>query len=92
MEEIVFKALIFKTKNIEIESFINELIDSNKDLNLTKEDLKDALIKLVLYKFIKVKTTLPKGNYIYKESNFFKAREAGSVHLWLEKQRRKVAC
>ncbi|WBX75848.1 hypothetical protein PG911_14510 [Tenacibaculum ovolyticum] len=89
MEEIVFKALIFKTKNIEIESFINEVIASNKDLDLTKDALKDSILKLVLYKFIKVKPTLPKGNYIYKESNFFKAREIGSVHLWLEKQRNR---
>jgi len=89
MEEIVFKALIFKTKNIEIESFINDVIDTNKDLNITRDDLKNSILKLVLYKFIKVKSTLPKGNYIYKERNFFKAREVGSVHLWLEKQRNK---
>lgn len=87
MEEIVFKALIFNTKNIEVDSFIKEVIETNNELNLTSQDIKDAIIKLILYKFITVKNIHPKGNYIYKENNFFKARELGSVDCWLEKQR-----
>lgn len=87
MEEIVFKALIFNTKNIEVDTFIKEVLDTNSAEHITKEDIKDAIIKLVLYKFIKVKSIPPKGNYIYKENNFFKARELGSVHRWLDEQR-----
>lgn len=87
MEEIVFKALIFNTKNIEVDTFIDEVLESNHEEDITKEDVKEAIIKLVLYKFIKVKKVPPKGNYIYKENNFFKARELGSVDRWLEKQR-----
>lgn len=92
MEEIVFKSLIFKTKHIEVDSFINDVITSNQELNLTKEIVKEALIKFVLYKFIKVKNINPKGNYIYKENNFFKARELGSVKSWLDKQQYQEAC
>lgn len=87
MEEIVFKALIFQTKTIEVESFIQEVVTTNSNIAITPEDIKEAIIKLVLYKFIKVKSIPPKGNYIYKENNFFKAREMGSVQSWLEHHR-----
>ncbi|CAL2101485.1 conserved protein of unknown function [Tenacibaculum sp. 190130A14a] len=92
MEEIVFKALIFNTKHIEVDTFIKEVLEANSQEDITKEDIKEAIIKLVLYKFIKVKKVPPKGNYIYKENNFFKARELGSVHQWLDQQRFMQAC
>ena len=49
MEELVFKALLFKTKLIKIENFIQEVIDTNNHIELTYEDVKESIIKLVLY-------------------------------------------
>lgn len=85
MIEVVFKSLVFKTKHIEVNRFIKEIIDNNNES--TYNEVKESLLKLVLYKFIKIKDKSNQGLYIDKENNFFKARELGSVNKWLEHQR-----
>ncbi|OSY87674.1 hypothetical protein WH52_09565 [Tenacibaculum holothuriorum] len=85
MIEVVFKTLIFKTKHIEVNRFIKEITENNSETSYN--EVKESLLKLVLYKFIKIKDKSNKGLYINKENNFFKARELGSVNKWLEQQR-----
>lgn len=87
MIETVFKALIFKTKHIEVDNFINEIAKENNNIKDVHDQIRESLIKLVLYKFISIKEKSPKGNYIFKEHNFYKAREIGSIETWLENQR-----
>ncbi len=87
MIETVFKALIFKTKYIEVNNFINEIAEENSNIEDAHNQVKESLIKLVLYKFISIKDKSPKGSYVFKEHNFYKAREVGSIETWLDKQR-----
>ncbi|CAM1360370.1 conserved hypothetical protein [Tenacibaculum sediminilitoris] len=86
MEEVVFKALLTDTKFNRIDNFIQEIIDTNKKNGATYEDVRESLIKLVLYRFIKIDPTSTK-DCILREDNFYQARELGSVSSWLEKQR-----
>ncbi|RBW57243.1 hypothetical protein DS884_11720 [Tenacibaculum sp. E3R01] len=85
MEEVVFKALLFNTKFTRIENFIQEVLDSNNDI--TYEDVKESILKLVLYRFIKVDNNLSPENCILKEANFYEAQRLGGVNSWLEKKR-----
>lgn len=87
MEEVVFKALLFNTKFTRIENFIQEVIDNNNDIEITYEDVKESILKLILYRFIKVDNSLPQENCILKGANFYEAKRLGGVNSWLEKKR-----
>ncbi|MBA6155359.1 hypothetical protein H3Z83_02295 [Tenacibaculum sp. S7007] len=87
MIETVFKALVFRTKYIEVDNFINEIAEEHSNIEDAHNQVKESLIKLVLYKFISIKEKAPKGSYVFKEHNFYKAREVGSIETWLEQQR-----
>ncbi|TDQ29957.1 hypothetical protein [Tenacibaculum caenipelagi] len=86
MEEIVFKTLLSDTKFSRIENFIQDVISSNKNNGATYETVRESLIKLILYRFIKIDTNAS-NDCILKEPNFYQARELGSVSSWLEKRR-----
>ncbi|CAL2080040.1 hypothetical protein [Tenacibaculum sp. 190524A05c] len=86
MEEIVFKALQGDTKFATIENFINSIIVDNSNEDLTYEEVKESIIKLVLYQFIKVDNTST-ADCISREENFYQAEELGGVNLWLEQKR-----
>lgn len=85
MEEIVFKALSEETKFKNIESFIQEVL-SNSDDEINYETVKEAVLKLILYRFITVDYTSP-YNCIVREANFYQAQEIGGVHSWLAQKR-----
>ena len=84
MEEVVFKALLSNTKFSRIDNFIQEIIETNN--GATYEGVRDSIIKLVLYRFIKIDANAS-NDCILRESNFYQARELGSVSSWLEKRR-----
>ncbi|MGG6231465.1 hypothetical protein [Tenacibaculum sp. SDUM215027] len=86
MEEEVFKALLTDTKFNRIDNFIQKIIDTNKHTNATYETVRESIIKLVLYRFIKIDPTSSQ-DCILKEPNFYQALELGSVSSWLEKRR-----
>ena len=86
MEEVVFKALLSDTKFNRIENFIQKIIDNNKHTDVTYETVRESMIKLVLYRFIKIDRTSTQ-DCILKEPNFYQALELGGVDSWLEKQR-----
>ncbi|CAL2085153.1 hypothetical protein [Tenacibaculum sp. 190524A02b] len=86
MEEIVFRALLGNTKFTKIESFIQNILDSSSS-EVTYEAVRESIIKLVLYRFIKVNPNTTKEDCILKESNFYEARQLGGVAPWLEKRR-----
>lgn len=85
MEEIVFNALLKETKCKDIEEFIAEIVANNE--SVTYEEVRESILKLVLYRFIKVNTKAT-SDCIYKRTNFYQAQELGSVNSWLERQRR----
>ncbi|WP_417784722.1 hypothetical protein [Tenacibaculum sp.] len=86
MEEVVFKALLTDNKFNRIDNFIQEVINANKNNGATYESVRESIIKLVLYRFIKIDTNAS-NDCILRESNFYQARELGSVSSWLEKRR-----
>ena len=86
MEEIVFKALLSDNKFNRIENFIQEVINTNKNNGATYEEVRESLIKLILYRFIKIDTKAS-NDCILRETNFYQARELGSVNSWLENKR-----
>jgi hypothetical protein len=85
MEEIVFNALQENRKFEKVENFIMSIVHSSNDASITYDAVKESIIKLVLYRFIKVHHAT--DNCISKESNFFQAEELGGVKRWLAEKR-----
>lgn len=87
MEEIVFKELLAETKFSDIEDFIISIVDKYASIDVDYEDVKESILKLVLYKFIKVNNSSSTEDCIIKESNFYEALKIGGVYSWLERKR-----
>lgn len=87
MEEVVFKALIEDVKFSKTEDFIQNIIETNAIEEVTYEAVKEAVLKLILYKFIKIDNSSSK-DCIIREFNFYQACELGSVNSWLSQKRR----
>ncbi len=90
MEEIVFKELLKDTKFCKIEYFIKSIVVNNLSREITYEEVKESVLKLILYRFIKIDIT-SKTDCITKEDNFYEAKELGSVESWLEQKRSLVS-
>ncbi|WP_075344306.1 hypothetical protein [Tenacibaculum agarivorans] len=86
MEEIVFRALANNKKFNSIENFIQEIITSNSMDGITYDEVKEAIYKLVIYRFIRVDMSSSE-NCIVREDNFYGACELGGVQSWIDHRR-----
>ena len=87
MEEIVFQELLGNTKFSNINHFIASVINKYTAKEVTYEDVKESILKLVIYRFIKVDNSDSTSHCISKEDNFYEAKELGGVNSWLAHKR-----
>ncbi len=86
MEELVFKTLAEGKEFGNIDNLINYIVQNSHNDEVTFNEVKESVLKLILYRFIKVDTSNEvKG--IIKEDNFYEALEIGGVSPWLKRKR-----
>lgn len=86
MEEIIFRALQGEHRYSTIDNFIQRFLQSDTEGRFNYEMVKESLIKLVLYRFIKIE---PEAQHdcIIKRTNFYQALDLGGVSTWLAYRR-----
>ncbi|AUC15207.1 hypothetical protein BTO06_08680 [Tenacibaculum sp. SZ-18] len=86
MEELVFKTLATGKEFSNIDNLINDIVKNSYNVEITFDEVKESVLKLILYGFIKVDTSNEvKG--IIKKDNFYEALEIGGVSPWLKRKR-----
>ncbi|MFY7671019.1 hypothetical protein ACOSP6_07995 [Tenacibaculum sp. MEBiC06402] len=86
MEELVFKTLAEDIEFSNIDSLISHIVENSYNEEVTFNEVKESVLKLILYRFIKVDNS-NETNCIIKEDNFFEALEIGGVSPWLKRRR-----